>query len=72
MVRKLRTKENPVINLDEYLENKSKYSFEIEKPLKSELNLDNPSGQGVPSGKRGITTLRTFKTPCKPLILLRL
>lgn len=46
MVRKSKSKESPVIDLDEYLENKSKYSFEIEKPLKSELNLDNPSGQG--------------------------
>ena len=27
---------------------------------------------GVPSGKRGITTLRNVETPYKPLILLRL
>lgn len=46
MVRKLKSKENLVISYDEYLENKSKYLFEIEKPLKSDLKLNNPHGQG--------------------------
>lgn len=46
MVRKLKVEGYKEILLETYLENKDKYTFEIEKPLKSELNLDNPWGQG--------------------------
>ena len=50
----------------------------IEIAFKNKVNqygyseIDEIVLKGVLSGKRGITTLRNFETPCKPLILLRL
>lgn len=45
MVRKIKPNEN-IIDYEKFSENKSEYTFEVTKPLKSELKLDNPCGQG--------------------------
>ena len=45
MVRKIKTNGN-IIDYEEFKKNKSEYEFSVTKPLKSELKLDNPCGQG--------------------------
>lgn len=45
MVRKIKANGN-IIDYEEFKENKLEYEFSVTKPLKSELKLDNPCGQG--------------------------
>lgn len=45
MVRKLKSKENNIISFEEYKENKENYYFDVEVPLKSDLNLEKQKGQ---------------------------